>query len=133
MLKVLIVEDSATDLASLKAKVEGFGHEVLAATSGEEGVVLAANEQPDVILMDIVMSVPGLNGFQATRHLKRSPDTKHIPVIIVSSKSQDIDIIWGERQGADDYLIKPVKTSVLNAAIEQVVAERMGPQSSLLA
>lgn len=114
-MKILIIDDSKTEAQALSSVLEARNHQVLVATSGEQGVVLAANEQPDVVLMDVVM--PGLNGFQATRQIKRSPDTRHIPVIIISSKGQDIDIIWGERQGAATYLVKPVNQQQLLAAI----------------
>lgn len=119
-MKILIIDDSKTEAQALSSVLEARNHQVLVATSGEQGVVLAANEQPDVVLMDVVM--PGLNGFQATRQIKRSPDTRHIPVIIISSKGQDIDIIWGERQGAATYLVKPVNQQQLLAAIAQATA-----------
>ncbi|MEQ8692651.1 MAG: response regulator [Pseudomonadales bacterium] len=119
-MKILIIDDSKTEAQALSSVLEARDHQVLVATSGEQGVVLAANEQPDVVLMDVVM--PGLNGFQATRQIKRSPDTRHIPVIIISSKGQDIDIIWGERQGAATYLVKPVNQQQLLAAIAAATA-----------
>lgn len=119
-MKILIIDDSKTEAQALSSVLEARNHQVLVATSGEQGVVLAANEQPDVVLMDVVM--PGLNGFQATRQIKRSPDTRHIPVIIISSKGQDIDIIWGERQGAATYLVKPVNQQQLLAAIAAATA-----------
>jgi twitching motility two-component system response regulator PilH len=72
---------------------------------------MAIAEQPDVILMDIVM--PDMNGFQATRQIARGTDTKHIPVIIVSSKNQETDKVWGQRQGAKGYITKPVDTNEL--------------------
>ena len=121
MAKVLIVEDSDAELAKLVDIVSNLGHEVLVARTGEEGVIVAAQEQPAVIVMDVVM--PGVNGFQATRQIKHSPDTRHIPIIIVSVKSQAVDIAWGERQGADSYLVKPVQPRELNAAIQTVLSE----------
>jgi twitching motility two-component system response regulator PilH len=94
---------------------------VLTAASGSDGISLASEEQPDIILMDVVM--PGVNGFQATRHLTKSKDTSHIPVIIVSSKSQDADRIWGERQGACGYLTKPVDDRTLIATVNDILSQ----------
>ena len=115
MARVLIVEDSSTELEKLEAMIEQLGHEVLAAQSGEQGVSIAASEQPDVIVMDVVM--PGVNGFQATRQIKHSAETSHIPVIMVSVKNQAVDIAWGQRQGADSYLTKPIEPKALADAI----------------
>jgi twitching motility two-component system response regulator PilH len=95
------------------------GHQVLTAATGSDGVSLATEEQPDIILMDVVM--PGINGFQATRQITRNDDTSHIPVIIVSSKSQDADKVWGERQGACGYLTKPVDDRTLISAVNELL------------
>ena len=119
MFTILIVEDSNTEALELTRKLLRMGYHVLRAASGEEGVVLAAAEQPDAILMDVVM--PGLNGFQATRQLKHSADTKHIPVIIHSSKGSQVDILWGKRQGAENYLIKPCSDTALTEAIDRAL------------
>jgi twitching motility two-component system response regulator PilH len=96
------------------------GHEVITAESGEEGVAKAKATLPDVVLMDIVM--PGLNGFQATRQLSKHATTSHIPVIIVTTKDQETDRLWGKRQGAKGYLTKPVDDSRLMNAISDVLA-----------
>ena len=93
----------------------GEGHQVLTAATGIDGVEMACSEQPDIIFMDVVM--PGINGFQATRQITRSSQTSHIPVVIVSSKDQDADRVWGERQGACDYLTKPVDNRTLIATV----------------
>lgn len=82
------------------------GYQVITAESGEEGIAKAKAEQPDLVLMDVVM--PGLNGYQATRTLTRDEATKNIPVIVCTSKGQETDKIWGLRQGAQDYMVKPV-------------------------
>ena len=87
------------------------GHQVLTAATGMDGIDLATSEQPDIIFMDVVM--PGINGFQATRQITRGEQTNHIPVVIVSSKNQVADKVWGERQGACEYLIKPVDERTL--------------------
>lgn len=93
---------------------------MLTAATGSDGVSMAGEEQPDVILMDVVM--PGINGFQATRQITRSELTAHIPVVIVSSKSQDADRIWGERQGACGYLTKPVDDQTLIRTVNGLLA-----------
>ena len=120
MAKILIVDDSPTETYKLTNILERNDHLVLSAESGEQGINLAKSEQPDVVLMDIVM--PGLNGFQATRQLSRGTETKHIPVIIVTAKNQQANQIWCERQGARAYLVKPIDEKQLVTAIDEVVA-----------
>lgn len=119
MAKILIVDDSPTETYKLANILERNGFSVISADSGEQGLNLARDEQPDVVLMDIVM--PGLNGFQATRQLSRGRETQHIPVIIVTAKNQQTDQVWGERQGARAYLIKPIDESQLVSAITNVL------------
>jgi twitching motility two-component system response regulator PilH len=121
MSRILIVDDSPTESFKISGVLKRHGHEVLAAESGEQALQVARDSQPDLILMDIVM--PGLNGFQATRQLTRDPATSAIPVVMLTSKGQEADRIWGERQGARGYLVKPVDDSVLVATITQVLAE----------
>ena len=121
MPRILIVDDSPTESFKISGVLKRHGHEVLAAESGEQALQVARDSQPDLILMDIVM--PGLNGFQATRQLTRDPATSAIPVVMLTAKSQEADRIWGERQGARGYLVKPVEDSVLVATISQVLAE----------
>lgn len=106
MALVLIVDDSPTDQHVITQMLEKHGFETAVASDGEEALELARTRQPDVILMDVVM--PGMNGFQATRRLHRNPDTASIPVVMVTTKDQETDRIWGLRQGAVDYLMKPV-------------------------
>ena len=105
MAKILVVDDSPTQLTNLVKMVENQGHEAITASNGLEGIEQARAQKPDLILMDVVM--PELNGFQATRKLTQDPETKHIPVIMVSTKDQETDRIWGMRQGAKGYLVKP--------------------------
>jgi len=111
MAKILIVDDSPTETYAFKTMLEKHGHEILTAENGADGVAVARKELPDVVLMDIVM--PGLNGFQATRQLSKGEDTAHIPVVIVTTKDQETDKVWGKRQGAKGYLVKPVDEQVL--------------------
>ncbi|OUR62897.1 two-component system response regulator [Bermanella sp. 47_1433_sub80_T6] len=121
MARVLIVDDSPTETFTLKSMLEAKGFEVLEAENGADGVALAREELPDVVLMDIVM--PGLNGFQATRQLTKDAKTAHIPVIIVTTKDQETDKVWGQRQGAKGYLVKPVTEDQLAQTIQSVIDE----------
>ena len=112
---VLIVDDSPTERYVLTDILSKNGFTVVIATNGEEAMVRIREGRPDLILMDVVM--PGLNGFQITRALARDPDLQNLPVIICSSKNQETDRIWGLRQGARDYLTKPVDPVQLLAKI----------------
>ena len=109
--RVLLVEDDRFLRRACEASLRQRGLAVTTAADGEEGLRLARSEQPDLILMDVVM--PGLNGFQATRAITREEKTKHIPVIICTTKDQETDKIWGLRQGAKDYVTKPVSEGEL--------------------
>lgn len=111
MSKILVVDDSQTELFSLKELLGKQGYQVIWATNGKDAIVIAEQEKPDLILMDVIM--PELNGFQATRKLQKNPLTKHIPVIMITTKNQDADKIWGLRQGAREYLTKPLDTKQL--------------------
>ncbi|HEY8856058.1 MAG TPA: response regulator [Rugosibacter sp.] len=109
--KILIIDDSPTE-QFLLTQILGEGRfEIFTAENGEEGFVRAQDIQPDLILMDVVM--PGINGFQATRKLSRDPTTKNIPIIMCTTKSQQTDKIWGLRQGALDYITKPIDGPLL--------------------
>jgi twitching motility two-component system response regulator PilH len=116
MPKILVVDDSPTEIFQFREMLEKLGHEVITAENGRDGVTMAISEQPDVVLMDIVM--PDMNGFQATRQIARAEETKHIPVIIVSSKNQETDKVWGRRQGAKGYITKPVLQADLVSAMK---------------
>jgi len=108
---VLVVDDSPTETRIFLNTLRKAGFSVEAAQNGEEGVALARQLHPDVVLMDVVM--PVLNGFQATRQLQRDPATADIPIIMVTTKDQDTDRTWGMRQGAVDYLVKPINPEEL--------------------
>ena len=109
--KIMVVDDSPTERAFMENLLKKRGYEVTVVESGDVAVERAKNDQPDLILMDVVM--PGLNGFQATRAIAREEKTKHIPVIICTTKDQETDKIWGLRQGAKDYVTKPVNEGEL--------------------
>lgn len=119
MAKILVVDDSPTQLANMVRICEAQGHQTVTATNGMQGVELARTERPDLILMDVVM--PELNGFQATRKITRDPETQHIPVVLVTTKDQDTDKVWGERQGAAGYIIKPPQEAELVAKIRELL------------
>ena len=109
--KVLVVDDSPTDLHLITGYLVNNGYTALSASSGEEALARAYMDKPDLILMDIVM--PGMNGYEATRALRTNPNTASIPIMIISSRRQDSDRIWGMRQGAKDYLVKPISEEAL--------------------
>lgn len=111
MARVLIVDDSPTETYKMESILTKNGYEVVKADNGVDGVAAAKKHLPDVVLMDVVM--PGLNGFQATRQLTMAKETAHIPVIIVTTKDQQTDKLWGKRQGAKGYLVKPVDDAKL--------------------
>lgn len=108
---ILVVDDSPTERFFAVDVLTKAGYQVATAESGEDGIVKAKAMKPDLILMDVVM--PGLNGYQATRTLTRDDETKHIPVIVCTTKGQETDKIWGLRQGAVDYLVKPLNPDEL--------------------
>ncbi|MGB5246068.1 MAG: response regulator [Woeseia sp.] len=120
MATVLIVDDSPTELHLFQKMLDKNGFVTLVADNGEDGLQQAQSARPDCILMDVVM--PGMNGFQATRKLTQNPATANIPVIMVTTKDQETDKIWGMRQGAVEYLVKPVKEADLVAKIHAVMA-----------
>jgi twitching motility two-component system response regulator PilH len=122
MARILIVDDSPSQLLGMKRIVENLGHQVFTAEDGAAGVAAAKKELPDLILMDVVM--PNLNGFQATRFIAKEPTTAHIPVILVTTKDQDTDKVWGMRQGAKAYITKPFDESQLEAVIKDMLEKK---------
>jgi twitching motility two-component system response regulator PilH len=115
--RILIVDDSPTERHVLNDLLTKSGYEVVASDNGEDAILKAKSLKPDLILMDVVMT--GLNGFQATRAISRDPETRAIPIILCTSKSQETDKIWGMRQGARDYIVKPVNRDEL---LEKIAA-----------
>jgi twitching motility two-component system response regulator PilH len=121
MARVLIVDDSPSQLMGMKRIIEKLGHEAITAEDGQQGVDVAKKELPDLILMDVVM--PNLNGFQATRSIAKDASTSHIPVILVTTKDQETDKVWGIRQGAKAYLTKPVNEAALIKLVKELLPE----------
>jgi len=119
MARILIVDDSPTEIHVLSGLLQKNGHQVDAVDNAEAGIARAHETLPELILMDVVM--PGMNGFQATRALTKDDATKHIPIIIVTTKDQQTDRVWGIRQGAKDYITKPVVEADLISKIKAVL------------
>jgi len=113
--KILIVDDSATERALISDYLRKNGFTPLTASNGEEAINTAREQLPDLILMDIVM--PEMNGFEATRAISRQTETSEIPIVLVSSKGQETDKVWGMRQGATDYMVKPLTEKSLLAKL----------------
>jgi len=120
MAHILIIDDSPTERHFISKVLKKTGYDVSTADNAEEGIVAAKNIHPDLILMDIVM--PGMNGFQATRKITQTPETCNIPVVMVSTKSQQTDKVWATRQGAKGYLVKPVDSEMLVNSVKSFLA-----------
>ena len=119
MAHILVVDDSATDAHMIRAALEGAGHRVSVAITADEGIALARSLQPNLIIMDVVFQ--GTSGFQAVRRLVREPETARIPVVIMSGKGMDTDRAWGMRQGAVEYLVKPIRPKELVDSVTKVL------------
>ena len=116
---VLVVEDAPSEMALMSHYLKEEGFSVIGAVTGQEGLDKAISQQPDVIVTDVVM--PGISGFELCRALKRTPETQAVPIVICSSKKQNIDRLWGMRQGAKVYLTKPYTRDELISAIKTVL------------
>ena len=119
MTTVLVIDDSPSEMAKFRDMLSKNNYQVLEATTGEQGCQMAVDHLPDVILMDVVM--PEMNGFQATRKITRGKTTAHIPIIMISTKNQETDRVWGKRQGAKEYITKPIDESGLVQIIRKVM------------
>ena len=118
-LKILLVDDVAYFREVMRDYFKRTPATIMMAASGQEALETALRESPDLIYMDVVM--PGLNGFQATRELSRDPETSDIPVLMVTTKGDETDRIWGMRQGAADYLVKPITEAQLVERVKAVL------------
>lgn len=118
--KILVVDDSETDNSSLCAMLKAQGYETLSAFNGEDGVKMAAASKPDAVLMDVVM--PGMNGFQACKMIVKAEASSGVPVLMVSNKHQETDVMWAEKQGAKGYFAKPIDEKALLARLREVIA-----------
>ena len=119
MTTVLVIDDSPSEMAKFRDMLAKNNYQVLEAANGEQGYQMATEHLPDIILMDVVM--PEMNGFQATRKITRDATTAHIPVVMISTKNQETDRVWGKRQGAKEYLTKPVDEAELMRIIRMVM------------
>ena len=115
--KILIADDSPSDRQFLLEKLSKHGYECIMAESGADAIAKSKSEHPDLILMDVIM--PGTNGYEATRTITRDEATRTIPVILCTGKDQETDRLWGLRQGARDYVTKPIDA---NSLIEKIAA-----------
>ena len=119
MAHIFIIDDSPTDVRVFTTLLEKAGHRVSSAVNAEEGISGVKRELPDLVIMDVIM--PGMNGFQAPRDLSRDTQTGHIPILIVTTKSMETDRVWGMRQGAKDFLTKPVDAKALLQRIDTLL------------
>lgn len=119
MAKILIADDSKTELAFLLDILSGTNHEIISVVDGKQAEDRARSEHFDLIILDVIM--PNKNGFQVCRALKRDPDLKDIPVILITSKSGESDKFWGKKQGADEYIVKPYEPMDILLAVKKYV------------
>ncbi|HEV3238630.1 MAG TPA: response regulator [Gemmataceae bacterium] len=117
--KILVVDDSPTDLKLVSGPLRTKGYQVITAVDGEEALEKATREHPELIVLDIIL--PKKNGFQVCRQLKTSSNTKDIKILMLSSKTQDTDRFWGLKQGADGYLTKPFADEDLLTNVGQLL------------
>lgn len=121
MARILIAEDSETDVQFIKNALKPASHLFLIAKDGEEAEATARREMPDLIILDVIM--PKKNGFQVCRDLKKDDNFKQIPIILLTSKSQDSDKFWGIKQGADEYITKPYEPDVLLGTVKKLLSQ----------
>ncbi|VAX31120.1 Two-component transcriptional response regulator, LuxR family [hydrothermal vent metagenome] len=120
MARILVAEDSITDLQFIKNALKETGYEILTASNGDEAEQKVRSEMVDLIILDVVM--PKKNGFQVCRSLKRDEKYRHIPIIMITSKTQDSDRFWGLKQGADEYVTKPFEPTDILEAVKKHLA-----------
>lgn len=121
MAHILIIDDSPTDVRVFTTLLEKAGHSVSSAGNAEDGIEQVRSKRPDAIIMDVIM--PGMNGFQATRTLSRDPGTSDVPILIITTKSMETDRVWGLRQGARDFITKPINEKDFLERIGKLLSE----------
>jgi two-component system, chemotaxis family, response regulator PixH len=118
MVKVLVVEDTPSEMQLMTLYLKDNGYQVISADNAKDGLSMVTKEKPDVVITDVVME--GMNGFEFCRTLKKNPDTENIPVIACTSRNQDLDKLWGKKQGVDVYVTKPYSQADIIDAIKSV-------------
>lgn len=118
MVKVLVVEDTPSEMQLMTLYLKDNGYQVVSANNAKDGLELVDKEKPDVVITDVVME--GMNGFEFCRTLKKNPDTENIPVIACTSRNQDLDKLWGKKQGVNVYLTKPYSQEDIIQAVKSV-------------
>ncbi|HEX7341492.1 MAG TPA: response regulator [Rhodanobacteraceae bacterium] len=121
MAHILIIDDSPTDVRVFTTLLEKAGHTVSSAGNAEDGIEQVRAVHPDAVIMDVIM--PGMNGFQATRMLSRDPVTQDVPILIITTKSMETDRVWGMRQGARDFITKPISEKEFLTRIDKLLLE----------
>ena len=122
MARILVADDDPLSIKLLNFRLRSVGHEVISAVDGGEALEIATREEPDLVLLDIMM--PVMNGFQVLRKLRSQEETKNIPVIMLTSKVQEKDVVFGLEAGAEDYITKPFSFAELNARVNRVLTSR---------
>ena len=117
--KILAVDDSRTDLETITNTLEAKGYDVIRATNGDEAIMQATTQHPDLIVLDVVM--PGKDGFQTCRELKKKEETKDIKIVMLTTKDAPTDEYWGKKQGADEYLTKPFNPDGLASIVSSLI------------
>ncbi len=120
MVKVLVVEDNPSERKLIANYLEEDGYAVIIAENGEEALDKAVSQKPDVVVTDVIM--PGMNGFELSRSLKKDPTTQNLPIVVCTSKNQELDRLWGMKQGVDIYITKPYTRSELIRAVKAVAS-----------
>ncbi|HHP7244654.1 MAG TPA: response regulator [Elainellaceae cyanobacterium] len=115
---ILVVEDTLSEMELMSHYLRESGYSVISAVSAKEALNIAIEQRPDVIVTDVVM--PGMSGFELCRSLKKHPVTEKVPIVICTSKNQEIDRLWGMKQGADAYVTKPFTREQLIRAVKLV-------------
>ena len=120
MVKILIVEDTPSEMKLMTLYLKDNGYQVISADNAKDGLDLVSKEKPDVVITDVVME--GMNGFEFCRTLKKNPDTEKIPVIACTSRNQDLDKLWGKKQGVNVYVTKPYSQEDIINAVKSVAS-----------